>query len=294
MRSIAQVTHQLVILGVERVQQIAAKFLRRVLALKVQIKVAAFALRKIGLRIRFALGPSQILFYRRIRPQRQRFLPGANRIRSMIAGKLHKAQHGDSVRRAGSNTGSMLRVGQSLRRVACAHKSGRVIDQQRGIIRLKSKRRFVIPPGCREVAPIGFMLAGKKVGGSRDFRIRRLRQDGERIGIDFAGANHFYSYVGFVIERGGGRGDVRSDVPTNIRSIRTGKAGTGRPGAARINVIDGRFRNGVGILANLILDMVFIFIFIVIFIFADLIRPNGAPILKMNDVGSRRNRRQQH
>ena len=47
---------------------------------------------------------------------------------------------------------------------------------------------------------IGFVLAGEEVGGGSEFGIGCLSQARECIGIDFAVANHFLGYVGFVVE----------------------------------------------------------------------------------------------
>ena len=163
--------------------------------------------------------------------------------------------------------------------MAGAHQRGGVVDQQGGVIRLETERGFVIALGLRKVAVIGFVLAGQEVCGGGEFGIGGLREAGERIGIDFAVADDFFGYVGFVVERGRGRGNV-GDIG--------GRSRTGANGgdAAGVDVVDGGFRDGVGVVAEVILDAVFIF--------ADLVGPDGASILKMNDVGGRGKRREKH
>jgi hypothetical protein len=49
-------------------------------------------------------------------------------------------------------------------------------------------------------------------------------------------------------------------------------------------VVDGSFRDGIGILADVVFD--------VIFDFADLVGPDGASILEMDNIGRRRKRRE--
>ena len=53
-----------------------------------------------------------------------------------------------------------MRMGQSFRGLAGAHQGGSIVDQQRRVIRLEMERGFVIALGLREVAVIGFVLAG--------------------------------------------------------------------------------------------------------------------------------------
>jgi hypothetical protein len=59
-------------------------------------------------------------------------------------------------------------------------------------------------------------------------------------------------------------------------------------GAAGIDVVDGRFRDGVGVLTQVIFNAVFARNF------ANLVGPNRASIFEMDDVGGRRERRQKH
>ena len=157
--------------------------------------------------------------------------------------------------------------------MAGAHQRGGVVDQQGGVIRLETERGFVIALGLREVAVIGFVLAGEEVGGGNEFGIGGLRDAGEGVGIDLALADDFFGDVGFVVERGRGRRDVG-----NVAGF--SGSGANRGGAAGVDALDGRFRDGVGVFAEVILDAVFGL--------ADLVGPDGASILKMNDVGGRR------
>ena len=56
--------------------------------------------------------------------------------------------------------------------------------------------------------------------------------------------------------------------------------------ASRLNALDGGFRDGVGVFAKVVFDAVLTF--------ADLIGPDGASILEVDDVGRRRKRREKH
>src|ERR1035441_10531688 len=60
-RRIAKIADEVLILGVERGQQVAAEGLGSVFAFEVEVEVAAFALRKIGFGAQFALGAGKIL-----------------------------------------------------------------------------------------------------------------------------------------------------------------------------------------------------------------------------------------
>ena len=128
---------------------------------------------------------------------------------------------------------------------------------------------------------IGLVLAGEEVGGGGAFGIGGLREAGECIGINLAVADDFFGYVGFVVERGRGRGDVE-----RIGRYSGGFSGVNGGGAAGIDALDGGFRDGVGVVAEVILYA--------IFVFADLVGPDGASILKVNDVGGRGERREKH
>ena len=167
--------------------------------------------------------------------------------------------------------------------MAGTHQGGGVVDQQGGVIRLEAERGFVIALGLREVATIGFVLAGEEVCGGGEFGIGRLCQAGECIGIHLAVADDFFCYIGFVAERGRGRVDVGRIDRSSGGCSRTRVNGGG---AAGIDALDGGFRDGVGVFAEVILDAVFGL--------ADLDGPDGASILKMNDVGGRGKRRQKH
>src|ERR1700687_6160115 len=126
--------------------------------------------------------------------------------------------------------------------MAGAHQAGSVVDQQGGVIRLEAERGFVIALGLREVAAIGFVLAGEEVGGGAEFGIGGLCEAGECIGIHLAVADDFFGYVGFVVERGRGRGDVGG---IGIG----GCSGNGVNGgdAAGLDALDGGLRDGVGV-----------------------------------------------
>ena len=56
--------------------------------------------------------------------------------------------------------------------------------------------------------------------------------------------------------------------------------------ATGVDVVDGSFRDGVSVLAQVVFDAVCTF--------ADLVGPDGASILEMDDVGGRGKRRQKH
>src|SRR5208337_5173314 len=131
-----------------------------------------------------------------------------------------------------------------------------------------TERRFVITLSLRKIAVIGLVLAGKKISGDRNLGIGGSRQAGECIAVNLAVADHLFGNVGFMVERGRGRRDIRS----------TDRPGTvvNRTGASSVDMVDRRFRNGVSILANVILDPVLIL--------ANRVRPDRPSILKVNDV----------
>jgi hypothetical protein len=56
--------------------------------------------------------------------------------------------------------------------------------------------------------------------------------------------------------------------------------------ASGLNALDRGFRDGIGIFAEVVFDAVFTL--------ADLVGPDGASILQMDDVGVRRERRKKH
>ena len=118
--------------------------------------------------------------------------------------------------------------------MAGAHQRGRVVDQQGGIVRLEAERGFVIALGLREVAMIGFVLAGEEICGSSEFGIGGFRQAREGISIHLAVADYFSGDVGFVVERGCGRGDVGS-IDTSAGRSRTAVSGSN---AASVDALD--------------------------------------------------------
>ena len=203
----------------------------------------------------------------------------------MIAGVLNEAQHGDGVRRVGIHAGGVFGVGKGFRGLADSHQGSGVVDQQRGVIRLEAERGFVIAPGLREVAVIGLVLPGKEVGGGCELGIGGSGQGDQSIGIDLAVADDFLGYVGFVVERRRGRSDVGG---TGLDGCSRGCSGAGVDGGdtTGIDVVDGRFRDGVSVLAQVV--------FHVVCTFADLVGPDSASILEMDDVGGRGKRRKKH
>ena len=102
----------------------------------------------------------------------------------------------------------MLRVGKGFGGMAGAHQRGRVVDQQGRVIRLETERGLVITLGLREVAVVGFVLAGQKVGGGSKFGVAGLCDVGEGVGVNLAIADEFFGDIGFAVERGRGRVDV--------------------------------------------------------------------------------------
>ncbi len=126
---------------------------------------------------------------------------------------------------------------------------------------------------------IGFVLAGEEVGSGREFGIGGLRDVGEGIGIDLPVADDLFGHVRLVAERGRGWGNV-GDIGID------GGSGVNRGDATGLDVVDGRFRDGVGVFPEIVLDAVLGF--------ANLVGPDGASILEMNDVGAGGQRRQKH
>jgi hypothetical protein len=56
--------------------------------------------------------------------------------------------------------------------------------------------------------------------------------------------------------------------------------------ASGFDALNRGLRDGIGVVAKIVFDAVFAF--------ADLVGPDGASILQMNDVGRRRKRRKKH
>src|SRR5579862_1185306 len=75
----SQLANQVVILRFECAKNFASQRLGRLTALEPQGEVAAFALRKLGFRLRFPLGLCQQFFYTRVGSKLQRLLPRAYR-----------------------------------------------------------------------------------------------------------------------------------------------------------------------------------------------------------------------
>ena len=129
---------------------------------------------------------------------------------------------------------------------------------------------------------IGFVLAGEEICGSSEFGIGGFGQAGEGVAIHLAVADYFSGDVGFMVERGCGRGDVGS-IDISCGGSRAAVTGGN---AASVDTLDRGFRDGVGIVAEVVFDA--------IFAFADLVGPDGASILKMDDVGGRGKRQRKH
>jgi hypothetical protein len=122
---------------------------------------------------------------------------------------------------------------------------------------------------------IGLQLAREEVSRGSDLRIARFSKMGEGIGVDFAIADYLCGNIRFVFER-----RFRS---RNIWSLflRACRVAASRRRTSSVDVINGGSRYCVCVLPNLIFD--------VVLILTDLISPDGASILKMNDVRRRRN-----
>jgi len=125
------------------------------------------------------------------------------------------------------------------------------------------------------------VLAGQEIGGGSQLGIGASSGAGECIGIDLAVVYDFFGDGGFVVERRRGRADVRGSRRSSRRcACRSFVSGAvSRSNTSGIYAFNRRFRNSVGIFTDVVFD--------VIFILANLIGPNRAPILEVNDVGSR-------
>jgi len=131
----------------------------------------------------------------------------------------------------------------------------------------------------REVAVIGFVLAGKEVGGGSEFGTGCLGGAGERVGIDLAVVNDFFGNRGLMDEGRRGWGDVGGIGRCSAGRCCRRSAPANGGSATRLYALNGRFRDGVGIFAEVVFD--------VVVILANLVGPNGASILEVNDVGGR-------
>jgi len=91
--------------------------------------------------------------------------------------------------------------------------------------------------------------------------------------------HNFRRHIGLVGKGGCGRGYFREIGGT-------ARAGVRRAHSSSVDSLDGRSSDGVNVVTHLILHS--------FFALADLIGPDGASILEMNDVARGRQRRQKH
>jgi hypothetical protein len=123
------------------------------------------------------------------------------------------------------------------------------------------------------------MFAGEKISSSSNFGSGPLPDAGESVAIDLAVADDFFGDIGFVVEgRRGWRYVGRIRRCTGGR-LSCRPAAVNRRNASGLYALDRRFRNSIRILAQIVFDAVFTF--------ANLIGPDGPPILEVNSVSGR-------
>ena len=124
-----EITHQIVVVGLQRSQDLSTECFRSLLALVVHNEMAAFTLGKICLDVLLALRFFQVLLDGGIGTQFQRMLPGGNSFFGMVRSLLRIAQHGVGIGRPGRGAHGTLCVSDSLRRAPRPHQQGSVVDK---------------------------------------------------------------------------------------------------------------------------------------------------------------------
>src|SRR5579872_7600094 len=122
-------------------------------------EMLAFAFRKFGFHILFPLRLSQEPLHGRIRSQRKGMRPGCDGFLRTIRSKLSISKHGVGIGRVRRRTGRSLRVGDRLARIPCSNQHSRVIDEDGGVVRLKTKSVIKVLLRLSDVSVIKLKLA---------------------------------------------------------------------------------------------------------------------------------------
>ena len=126
--------------------------------------------------------------------------------------------------------------------------------------------------GLRDVAVFELEFAGDKIGGRAQLGIALGFESGQNILVHFAFFDDLGDQIALVGKAiGGSKGGKIAD----FGGSRCGTSGH----ASSIDVIDGRFWNRIGIVADVV--------FVMIAIFADAVRYDGAAVFQMDGVRRR-------
>jgi len=137
---------------------------------------------------------------------------------------------------------------------------------------IEPHRRLEKRSGFGKIAVIELMLSGDEISSGRGFNVSRFFEGVERIGIDLAIPDYFADEGGVILQiaDGGERWQI-------ARIFVRGRAsGRRRHGASCLDSVDRGFRNRVGVVADIVLDASAVF--------SDVIGPDGATILEVNDL----------
>jgi hypothetical protein len=269
----SQLPDQIIVFRFERCHQFAAKLFGRLLALVAQGEVAALFLREVRFRRDFALGFRQISFDYGIRAQLERMLPGACGIFRAVGGELNVSEHCISVRGIGIGARRTLGVGQGSRGIAGTHQSHCVITQDRGIFRLESECGLELTARLRKIAMLKFVFGREEIGGGGKFRLTLLLDSRQSIEVHLAVMNDFGRKILVPGEAilGNERGQILR------RSLAAGRRCECGSDSACFNAVHRGFQNLVRVFADFVLD--------VCAVFANVVGPNLAAVLEVDDIG---------
>jgi hypothetical protein len=109
----------------------------------------------------------------------------------VVRRELGIAKHGIGVGGIGRGTNGALGIEQGLRGISGSYQQCGVVDEDGGIVRLKTKSALEILAGLSDIAVFEFKFPGDKIGGRRKFDIALALQAGDCVGIDLALSDEF-------------------------------------------------------------------------------------------------------
>src|SRR5258708_33242298 len=160
-----QTAREVVIARFQRGQYLPPEYLRALLALVMQDKMAALALREVSLDVLLALRFCQKALDRGIGTQFERVLPGGNGMLGTVGSLLCVAQHGVCIGRVGRGSCPTLTVGQCPRSVPSANQQRRGISKDGCVFLLEAESAIEIATRLVQIALFQFQLAGHEVCG---------------------------------------------------------------------------------------------------------------------------------
>ncbi len=162
---VAEIADKVVIVGLERGQDLGAEHVGGLVAFVVQNEVAAFALGKIGFDFLLPLGLSQKLLHGGIGTQFKGAFPGSHGILGVVGGELDIAEHGVGVGRIGRDANGMLGVRQGLRGIAGSNQDSGVISKDGGVVGLETQSTLKVLARVGNVAVFELKFSGNEIGG---------------------------------------------------------------------------------------------------------------------------------